>query len=149
MFAEHPRIAKRWAHENPEGDEGLPTYAHGKTTSPDLKKRWERLKARRSIGKPQEGEEMKYSDKGVAAPSKGQKYAKKKMAGLSDLIKKAQPSGPVNVREASNPKMSCMTCKYFTPLSGNRAGPGMCGVGSRPVPVKGTDVSDSYESKVV
>ena len=34
MFAEHPRIAKRWAHEDPEGDEGLPTYAHGRATSP-------------------------------------------------------------------------------------------------------------------
>ena len=45
MFAEHPRIAKRWSHENPDKDSGLPTYAHGdKTTSPEVKSRWERVK---------------------------------------------------------------------------------------------------------
>lgn len=44
MFAEHPRIAKRWAHENPDADEGLPTYAHGSTTSPETKSKWERAK---------------------------------------------------------------------------------------------------------
>lgn len=47
MFAEHPRIAKRWAHEDPTGDEGLPTYAHKKTTSPEVKKAWEQSKGKR------------------------------------------------------------------------------------------------------
>jgi hypothetical protein len=45
MFAEHPRIAKRWAHEAPDKDQGLPTYAHGgTTTSPEVKSKWERVK---------------------------------------------------------------------------------------------------------
>ena len=45
LFAEHPEIAKRWAHENPDKDSGLPTYAHGRqTTSPDVKSRWARIK---------------------------------------------------------------------------------------------------------
>ena len=116
---------------------------------------------------------MKYNEKGVAMPSKMTPYAKKekkaslkehllqklmkkkdaakeKKAGvnLRDLIKSAQSSGPHNVRASKDPAVSCMTCKYFTPLSGNRSGPGMCNVGSRPVPVKGTDVSDDYESKM-
>lgn len=148
MFAEHPRIARRWAHEDPEGDEGLPTYAHGKTTSPDVKKRWEKLKSRRKMEQTKEaGMKQQYTDKGVAMPTKPHPYAKKKMASLSSLIKRAGPTGPVNVRPSGDARMSCMTCKYFTPLSGNRAGPGMCGVGSKPVPVKGTDVSDSYEGR--
>lgn len=151
MFAQHPRIAKRWAHENPEGDEGLPTYAHGRTTSPELKEKWERVKKLiKGKGKDKEAA-MKYSDKGVALPHKANPYAKKKTAGLrlSDFIKKAQSPGPDNVRPADDPRVSCMTCKYFTPISGTRSGPGMCNVGPQPVPVKGTDVSDDYESKIV
>ena len=46
MFAEHPDIAERWAHEHPDEDAGLPRYAHGRTTSPDVKSRWDELKAR-------------------------------------------------------------------------------------------------------
>ena len=145
MFAEHPRIAKRWAHEDPEGDEGLPTYAHGRTTSPDVKAKWERLKRFRK-GKDKEAA-MKCNSRGVLTPGGGTPYAKKKVASLSDLIKKAQASGPRNVRAATSAGMSCMTCKYFTPLAGSRRGPGMCNVGTRPQPVNGTDVSDDYESK--
>jgi len=170
MFAEHPRIAKRWAHENPEGDEGLPTYAHGESTSPALKKKWDRVKQKL---KGQSEDKMKYNEKGVAMPGKVNPYAKKekkaslkeqllhklmkkkdaakeKKAGvnLRDLIKSAQSMGPQNVRPSKDAAVSCMTCKYFTPLSGNRSGPGMCNVGSRPVPVKGTDVSDDYQSKM-
>lgn len=147
MFAEHPQIAKRWAHENPEGDEGLPSYAHGETTSPELKKRWAQIK--KSEKTQREETSMKYNDKGVVVPSKKGPFVKK-TAGvrIEDLIKKAQDEGPHNVRASNDPRVSCMTCKYFTPLSGNRSGPGMCNVGSRPVPVKGTDVSDDYEPKV-
>lgn len=44
MWAEHPDIAERWAHEHPDEDSGLPTYAHGRSTSPELKRRYSKKK---------------------------------------------------------------------------------------------------------
>ena len=66
MFAAHPRIAKRWAHENPAGDEGLPRYAHGKTTSPALKAAWERVKERIKRNKEKTAGVFTYSKANVA-----------------------------------------------------------------------------------
>lgn len=86
MFAEHPRIAKRWAHENPEGDEGLPTYAHGKTTSPDLKKAWARMKARKSAEKEQ-------VEKTAGLPSYLRRGGEVKPNSYGDFIRRANLSG--------------------------------------------------------
>lgn len=45
LFATNPKLAKEWAHKYPDADEGLPRYAHGKTTSPEVKKAYEKVAA--------------------------------------------------------------------------------------------------------